>query len=77
VFNVKGCSSALQAFKLTYYIGLKSKINSTIFLKSYRVILLRHFVSRRKLVVLRKSSQLSNIAGLVIEYVNSYYRDSL
>jgi hypothetical protein len=32
-------------------------------------VLLRYFVSRRKLVVPRKSGQLSNVAGSVIEYV--------
>jgi hypothetical protein len=68
VFNVKGCRSASQAFTLTLYIGLKCKINSTIFLKGYRVVLLRHFVSRRKSVVPRKSGWLGDVAGSVMEY---------
>jgi hypothetical protein len=49
---------------------LKGKINSTVFLKGYYVVLLRHNVKRRKLVILRKSSWLSGLAGLVVEYVS-------
>jgi hypothetical protein len=54
--NVKGCSSALQALKLARRIGLTSKLKSTFVLDSYRVVLLRHYVTRTKLLVLRKSS---------------------
>jgi hypothetical protein len=38
-------------------------------LKGYYVVLLRHNVKRRKLVILRKSSRLSRLAGSVVEYV--------
>jgi hypothetical protein len=49
---------------------LKGKINSTIFLKGYYVVLLRYDVKRRKLVMLRKSSRLGRLAGSVVEYVS-------
>jgi hypothetical protein len=38
-------------------------------LKGYYVVLLRYDVKRRKLVMLRKSSRLGRLAGLVVEYV--------
>jgi hypothetical protein len=66
--NVKGCSSALQALKLARRIGLTSKLKSAFILDSYRVVLLRYYVTRTKLLVLRKSSRLSGLAGLVVEY---------
>jgi hypothetical protein len=69
--NVKGCSSALQALKLARRIGLISKLKSAFVLDSYRVVLLRHYVTRTKLLMLRKSSQLSRLASLVVEYVSS------
>jgi hypothetical protein len=40
-------------------------------LKGYYVVLLRHNVKRRKLVILRKSSRLGRLAGLVVEYVSN------
>jgi hypothetical protein len=54
--NVKGCSSALQALKLARRIGLISKLKSTFILDSYCVVLLRYYVIRTKLLMLRKSS---------------------
>jgi hypothetical protein len=48
---------------------LKGKINSTIFLKGYYVVLLRYNVKRRKLVIPRKSSRLGRLASSVVEYV--------
>jgi hypothetical protein len=69
VWNVKGCSSASQALKLACSIGRKSKIKSAPFLNSYRVVLWRHYVLRRKLVVPRKSGRLDGVAGLIVEYV--------
>jgi hypothetical protein len=71
VWNVKGCSSASQALKLACSIGRKSKIKSAPFLNSYRVVLLRHYVLRRKLVVPRKSGRLDGVAGSMVEYVTS------
>jgi hypothetical protein len=38
-------------------------------LKGYYVVLLRHDVKRRKLVMLRKSGRLGGLAGSVVEYV--------
>jgi hypothetical protein len=80
VWNVKGCSSASQALKLACSIGQKSKIKSAPFLNSYRVVLLRHYVLRRKLVVPRKSGRLdggiryliNNILGVCA--IGSFYR---
>jgi hypothetical protein len=72
VQNVKGCSSALEALKLAYSIGRKSKFKSTPFLNSYRVVFLRHYVLRRKLVVLRKRGRLNSVAGSIVEYVNYF-----
>jgi hypothetical protein len=54
--NVEGCSSALQALKLARRIGLISKLKSAFVLDSYCVMLLRYYVIRTKLLVLRKSS---------------------
>jgi hypothetical protein len=54
---------------------LKGKINSTVFLKGYYVVLLRYNVKRRKLVILRKSSRLGRLAGSVVEYVSSVWLD--
>jgi hypothetical protein len=56
MYNVKGCSSALQALELARYISLISKLKSAFVLDSYCVILLRYYVTRTKLLVLRKSS---------------------
>jgi hypothetical protein len=53
---------------------LKGKINSTVFLKGYYVVLLRHNVKRRKLVILRKSGRLGGLAGSVVEYVILVYK---
>jgi hypothetical protein len=69
VLYVKGCSSASQASKFARGIGLKSKLYSAFVLNCYRVALLRHVVLIAKFVALRKSSQLTNIASLLIEYV--------
>jgi hypothetical protein len=68
VFNVKGCSSALQALKLAYYIGRKSNTKSTPFLISYRVMLLRHYVLIGKLIVPRKSGRLGGGIRYIIYY---------
>jgi hypothetical protein len=58
VCNIEGSSSALQSLRLARYIGLKSKLKSTFVLDSCCVALLRHYVLRRKLVVLRKNGRL-------------------
>jgi len=70
VHNIKGYSSALQSLKLARFISVKSKLKSTFVLNSYRVALLRHYVIRRKLVVLRKNGRLDGLAGSMVEYVN-------
>jgi hypothetical protein len=70
MWNVKGCSSALQALKLACSIGLKGKIKSAPFLNSYRVVLLRHYVLRRKWVVPRKSGRLDG--GIRYHYNYNY-----
>jgi hypothetical protein len=70
VLYVKGCSSASQALKFARGISLKSKLYSAFVLNCYRVALLRHLVLIVKFVVLRKSSRLTNVAGLLIEYVS-------
>jgi hypothetical protein len=54
--NVEGCSSALQALKLARRIGLTSELKFTFILDSYRVVLLRYYALRTKLLVLKKSS---------------------
>jgi hypothetical protein len=41
VFDIIGCSSALQALKFTCSIHVKSKIKSAFFLNSHRVVLLK------------------------------------
>jgi hypothetical protein len=76
VRNIKGCSSALQSLKLARLVGLKSELKPAfvldryyVALLRYYVALLRHYVMRTKLVVLRENGRLSNIAGLVMEYV--------
>jgi hypothetical protein len=66
VCNIKGRSSASQSLKLARGIGLKSKLKSTFFLDSYRVALLRHYVMRRKLVVLRKNGRIDGLAGSMV-----------
>jgi hypothetical protein len=70
VLYVEGCSSASQAPKFARGIGLKSKLYSAFVLNCYRVALLRHVVLIVKFVALRKSSQLTNVAGSLIEYVS-------
>jgi hypothetical protein len=70
VLYVKGCSSASQALKFARGIVLKSKLYLAFVLNCYRVALLRHLVLIVKFVVLRKSSRLTNVAGLLIEYVS-------
>jgi hypothetical protein len=69
--NVEGCSSASQALKLARRIGLTSKLKSAFVLDSYRVVLLRHYATRTKLLVPRKSGRLGGSAGSVVEYVIS------
>jgi hypothetical protein len=71
VLYVKGCGSASQALKFARGIGLKSKLYLVFVLNCYRVALLRHLVLIVKFVVPRKSSRLTNVAGLLIEYVIS------
>jgi hypothetical protein len=73
VYDIKSCSSASQSLELARYIGLKGKLKSTFFLDSYRVALFRHYVMRRKLVVLRKNSRLDSLAGSIVEYVTEFY----
>jgi hypothetical protein len=74
---IKGCSSASQALKFARGIGLKGKLYSAFVLNCYRVALSRHLVLIVKLVVLRKSGQLTNVAGSLIEYVIASYKTSL
>ena len=69
VCNFEGCSSASQALKLARCIGLKSKLKPAFALESYRVVLLRHYVMRTKLVVPRESGRLDGLAGSMVEYV--------
>jgi hypothetical protein len=69
VCNIKGSSSASQSLKLARCIGLKSKLKSTFTLDCYRVVLLRHCLIRRKLVVLRENSRLNSLASSIVEYV--------
>jgi hypothetical protein len=67
---VKSYYSALNTLKLAYIIGLNSWSKPTFLLSRYRVLLLRHCLSYVKFAMLRKSSTLSDIAHLVIEYVS-------
>jgi hypothetical protein len=73
VCNVKGNSSTSQSLKLARCIGLKGKLKSTFFLDCYHVLLLRHCLIRRKLVVPRANGRLNGLAGLMVEYVNSSF----
>jgi hypothetical protein len=56
VCNIEGCSSALQSLKLARLIGLKSKLKPAFVLDRYYITLLRYYVIRTKLVVLRENS---------------------
>ena len=76
MFNVEGSSSAPYALKLARGIGLKSEINSTLFLNGYRVALLRHCVLMRRRAMPRKSGRLGGVAGSVVEYVIRYIFDN-
>jgi hypothetical protein len=60
VCNVEGYSSASQALKLARRIGLTSKLKPAFVSDSYSVVLLRHYVTRIKLVVPRKSGRLGS-----------------
>jgi hypothetical protein len=69
VCNIEGCSSASQSLKLARRVGLKSKLKPAFVLYRYYVALLRHYVMRTKLVVLRENSRLGGLASSVVEYV--------
>jgi hypothetical protein len=71
VYNIKGRSSILLSHKLARYIGLKSELKFTFFLDYYRVALLRYYLMRRKLVILREKSQLDSLAGSIVQHVIS------
>jgi hypothetical protein len=71
VCNVEGFSSASQALKLARRIGLISKLKPAFNLNSYCVVLLRHYVTKTKLVVPRKSGRLGDVAGSVMVDVRS------
>jgi hypothetical protein len=68
-FNNESCCSASQGLELAKSIRLKGKINSAFFLNSNCVVLLRHCLIRRKLVVPRKSGRLSG----GIRYKNQFF----
>jgi hypothetical protein len=70
VCNIEGCSSASQSLKLARRVGLKRKLKSAFVLYRYHVALLRHYVMRTKLVVLRANGRLGGLAGSVVEYVS-------
>jgi hypothetical protein len=69
VCDIEGCSSASQSLKLARLVGLKSKLKPAFVLDRYHVALLRHYVMRTKMVVLRENGRLSDMAGSVMEYV--------
>ena len=71
VFNVKGYSSASQAFKLARCISLKCKVNPAFLFNRYRVTLLRHLTLIVMLVVPRKSGRLADRIRYII--LNSKY----
>jgi hypothetical protein len=66
---VEGCSSMSQALRFARGIGLKGMLYLAFVLNCYCGALLRHIVLIIKFVVLRKSGQLTNVAGSLIEYV--------
>jgi hypothetical protein len=70
MFNAKDCSSAPQTLQLACFIGISSKIRFALFLNSYHVVLLRHYMLMRKLVVPRKSGRLGGgIRYLILSFV--------
>jgi hypothetical protein len=56
-------------------IGLESKTKSGPFLNSYCVVLLKHYMLIRKLVVPRKDGRLDSVTGSVVEYIILKYRE--
>ena len=70
IFDIKDYNNILQALELARDINIKNKINSTFFLNSYRLTLLRHYILIRIRAMPRKSDRLSSITGSVIEYGN-------
>ena len=71
-WNPKGVGSASEARKLFILVSKKGYVNSTFLISCYRVLLSRHNVRKRIVVVLARTDRVDGLTGSMIIHVTRW-----